>query len=186
MDFYLYLRISSFIWQNVVYLIIYGRYDGQFVDDTASLLFEDTNFRGLSKNDTFEYSLIRGQWSYECNTSLEIAILSMNIKFLDQPTKKIYRMLYSTSDFLASAEVVAFIISRQEQKIIYKMSFFHSYDKHFYSVWKRTGLQVVPVLEMIHDSHQSRFQKALSPKCFILTSAATMLDTRGSSILFET
>lgn len=53
MDFYLYLRISSFIWQNVVYLIVYGRYDGQFVDDTASLLFEDTNFRGFSKNNEY-------------------------------------------------------------------------------------------------------------------------------------
>lgn len=94
-------------------------------------------------------------------------------------------MLYSTSDFLATAKVVAFIISRREQKIIYKMSFLHSYDKHFYSVWKRTGLQVVPVLEMIHDSHQSRFQKASSPKCFILTSAATMLDTQGSSVFFK-
>lgn len=87
---------------------------------------------------------------------------------------------------LKLVESVAFITPRWEQKIIYKTSFFHSYDKHFYSVWKRTGLQVVPVLEMIHDSHQSRFQKALSPKCLILTSAATMLDTQGSSLLFET
>lgn len=190
MDFYTYLRFyRSFIWQNIVQLKGLGRSDGQVVDDTVSLLVVGTNFRRFSKNNTFEDSWIRGQWSYECNTSLEIAVCSMNIKFLDQPTKKIYRMWYSSSDFLASAEAswkCCLHHTEVRTKNNLQDDFFHSYDKHFYSVWKRTGLQVVPILEMIHDSHQSRFQKALSPKCFILTSAATMLDTRGSSILFET
>lgn len=62
----------------------------------VSSIFVGINFWELNENHSFKDTLIHGDWSYECNLLLKIAI-QFAFNFVDQLNKKIHENWYSTN-----------------------------------------------------------------------------------------
>lgn len=63
----------------------------------VSSIFVGINFWELNENHSFKDKLIHGDWSYECNSLLKIAIQFYTFNFVDQLSRKIHENLYSTT-----------------------------------------------------------------------------------------